>query len=129
MWGYIFFACSCSYFMINVSAMTTKHHQVSDEAQAAFLEKVASLWPVAKGTLCKTRTACTYKGCRACASGRKHSRYLFTYYEGGKQRGLYVRAEHARLLSRAIENGHELERLMTAAGHELIVSLREEPKD
>lgn len=124
-----FFACFYIYLMVNVSAMKTKHLQVSDEVKAAFLEKVASLLPVAKGTLCMTRTACTYKGCRACASGRKHPRYLFTYREGGKQRGLYVRADHARLLSRAIANGRELERLMTAAGRELILSLREEPKD
>lgn len=115
--------------MVNVSAMKTKHLQVSEEAKAAFLEKVASLWPLAKGTLCKTRTGCTYKGCKACASGRKHLRYLFTYREEGKQRGLYVRADHAHLLSHAIENGRELERLMTAAGRELILSLREEPKD
>ncbi len=109
--------------------MKTKPHQVSNESKAAFLEKVASLWPVAKGTLCKTRTACTYKSCKACASGRKHPRYLFTFREGGKQRGLYVRPNHASLLSQAIDNGRELERLITAAGRDLILALREESQD
>lgn len=109
--------------------MKTNPNQISDEAKAAFLEKVTSLWPVAKGSLCETRTACTYKGCKACASGRKHPRFLFTFREDGKQRGLYVRPVHAKLLRQAIANGRELERLITEAGRDLVLALREESKD
>ncbi len=104
--------------------MQTKPDKISADLKATFLEKVASLWPIAKGTLCETRTSCIRKGCKACASGEKHPRFLFTFWENGKQRGLYVRQKHAEQLRKAIANGRELERLMTEHGREFILSLR-----
>jgi hypothetical protein len=86
------------------------------------------LWPVAKGSLTQTRSPCTRKNCKACASGRKHPKLLFTFREEGKLRGLYVRPAHAERLRRAIANGRKLERMITAAGCDLILALREETK-
>ncbi len=97
-----------------------------DAAKDAFAEKVAGLWPVAKGSLTLTRSPCTRKGCKACASGAKHPKWLFTFREGGKLRGLYVRPAHAARIRRAIANGRELERLMVEAGRALVLALREE---
>jgi hypothetical protein len=108
--------------------MKTKAPQADDGSKDAFLVKVAALWPVAKGSLSQTRSPCTRKNCKACASGRKHPKLLFTFREDGKLRGLYVRPAHAEQLHRAIANGRELERLITATGRDLVLTLREETK-
>jgi hypothetical protein len=106
--------------------MKTKTHQADDGAMDAFLAKAAGLWPVAKGSLAQTRSPCTRKNCKECASGRKHPRLLFTFREEGRLRGMYVRPPQEKLLRQAIANGRELERLMTAAGRDLVLALREE---
>jgi hypothetical protein len=103
-------------------------HQGDDRSKAAFLADAAALWPVAKGSLSQTRSPCTRKNCKACASGRKHTKLLFTFREEGRLRGLYVRPAHAERLRRAIANGRELERMVTAAGRDLVLALREEAK-
>ena len=106
--------------------MKTKPHQVQDASKDAFLEKLAALWPVAKGSLTLTRSPCTRKNCKECASGRKHPKLIFTFREGGRLRGLYVRPAQEKLLRLAIANGRELERLTAAAGRELVLALRKE---
>ena len=108
--------------------MKTTAHQADDRSRAAFLAKAASLWPVAKGSLTQTRSPCTRKNCKACASGRKHPKLIFTFREEGRLRGLYVRPAHAERLRRAIANGRELERIITAAGRDLVLALRGEAK-
>ena len=106
--------------------MKTKATQTDDGSKDAFLANATALWPVAKGSLSQTRSPCTRKNCKACASGRKHPKLLFTFREDGKLRGLYVRPAHAEQLRRAIANGRELEKLITAAGRDLVLALREE---
>ena len=100
-----------------------------DADKDAFMAKVAGLWPVAKGSLTLTRSPCIRKGCKACASGVKHPKWLFTFREAGKLRGLYVRPAHAARLGRAIENGRALERLVVAAGSALVLALRQEAQE
>lgn len=90
------------------------------------MAKAAGLWPVAKGSLTLTRSPCIRRNCKACASGRKHPKWLFTFREKGRLRGLYVRPSHAAEVRRAVENGRELERLTAAAGRELVLRLRRE---
>ena len=107
--------------------MKTKTHQADDGARDAFLARAAGLWPVAKGSLTQTRSPCTRKNCKECASGRKHPRLLFTFREEGRLRGMYVRPPQEETLRRAIANGRELERLVAAAGRDLVLALREEP--
>ena len=106
--------------------MKTKHDQAHDASKGAFVKKLAALWPVAKGSLTLTRSPCTRKNCRECASGRKHPKLIFTFREGGRLRGLYVRPAQEKLLRLAIANGRELERLTAAAGRELVLALRKE---
>ncbi len=106
--------------------MKTKTHQADDGSRDAFLAKAAGLWPVAKGSLTLTRSPCTRKNCKECASGRKHPKLIFTFREGGRLRGLYVRPAQEKLLRLAIANGRELERLTAAAGRELVLALRKE---
>jgi len=106
--------------------MKTKPHQTNDETREAFLAKVAGLCPVAKGSLTQTRSPCTRQNCTACVSGHKHPKLLFTFREEGRLRGMYVRPSHAERVRRAIVNGRELEKLMTAAGRDLVLALRGE---
>lgn len=106
--------------------MKTKPHQEVENSKDKFMAKVAGLGPVAKGSLAQTRSPCTRKNCKACASGRKHPKLLFTFREEGRLRGLYVRPSHEKQVRRAIENGRALEKLMVAAGRELVLRLRQE---
>jgi hypothetical protein len=108
--------------------MKTKPHQTEDGRKDAFLKRVMALWPVAKGSLSQTRSPCIRKNCKACTSGRKHPKVLFTFREDGRLRGLYVRPAHAAQVRQAIANGRVLERLMTAAGRDLVMALRAEPE-
>ena len=84
------------------------------------------MWPVAKGSLAQTRSPCTRKNCKACASGRKHPKMLYTFREEGRLRGMYVRPSYAEQVRRAIENGRELEKLLATAGRDLVLRLRQE---
>jgi hypothetical protein len=106
--------------------MKTKPLQAQGAAGDAFLAKAAGLWPVAKGSLTQTRSPCVRKNCKECASGRKHPKLIVTFREEGRLRGLYVRPPQEKLMRQAIANGRELERLMTAAGRELVLALRKE---
>jgi len=106
--------------------MTTKPPRTHDAPKVAFLEKVAGLCPVAKGSLTLTSSPCTRKGCKECASGRKHPKLIFTFREAGKLRGMYVRPSQEKRVRQAIANGRELERLMTEAGRDLVLALRRE---
>ena len=106
--------------------MQTKPTQTQNELRDAFLLKAAELWPVAKGSLTLTRSPCTRKNCKECASGRKHPKLIFTFREDGKLKGLYVRPAHEERVRQAIANGRELERLITVGGQELVLALRKE---
>lgn len=86
--------------------------------------RFAGAFPVAKGCLTATHSPCTRKTCKRCAAGLGHPKLLFTYHEGGKLKGLYVRPEHERSVREALENGRALERMMVAAGRDLVLALR-----
>ena len=106
--------------------MTRKTPKKQDELKEVFLAKVATLWPIAKGSLTLTRSPCIRKNCKECASGRKHPKLIFTFREEGKLKGLYVRPAHEERVRQAIANGRELERLITVGGQELVLALRKE---
>ena len=89
----------------------------------AFAEFAAE-FPVAKGSLTKTHSPCVRKGCRLCAEGAGHPKLIFTFRENGKLRGLHVRPAHEAALRAAIENGRAVERLLAAAGRDLVLGWR-----
>ncbi len=95
------------------------------EPRQAFRDEVAGLWPLAKGSLSEVRKPCVRKGCRACAKGRGHPAYIFTYREGGKLRCLHVRPEHADEIRVAIANGRKLEATLIRLGRETVLRTRE----
>ena len=97
-----------------------------DAAKAAFLKRVAALWPVARGTVSLVRKPCSRSRCRACASGRGHPALIFTCRVDGRGRCLHVRVRDEAKMRKAVENGRRLEALLAEEGVRLIESLRAE---
>lgn len=94
--------------------------------QRAFVEELAGLWPLAKGSLAEVRKPCIRPNCPACRDGRKHKALIFSFRLDGKQRCLYVPAELEADLRQALANGRQLERRLAALGEELIRRFRQE---
>jgi hypothetical protein len=93
--------------------------------QQAFLDELAALWPLAKGSLAEVRKPCIRANCQACKSGRKHKALIFSFRQEGKQRCLYVPAALEGTLRQAIGNGRTLQRRLAALGAELIERYRQ----
>lgn len=92
--------------------------------QEAFLEEVAGLWPLAKGSLSHVNKPCVRKSCRACAEGRGHPAAIYTYRAAGKLRCMHVRPEFVPALRQAIANGRKLEELLARLGREAVLRSR-----
>ena len=97
-----------------------------EAAKAAFLDKVARLWPVARGTVSLVRKPCSRKRCGACASGERHPALIFTCRVAGRGRCLHVRKCDEALMRKATENCRKLEALLAEEGVRLVESLRGE---
>ena len=95
-------------------------------AKAAFRDAVASLYPVARGSLALVHKPCTNPNCRLCKSGERHPAWIFGYVENGKRKCLHVQPRHVEAVRQAIENGRGLEQMILDGGLELIRRLREE---
>jgi hypothetical protein len=91
-----------------------------------FVQEVAALWPLAKGSLALVRRPCIRANCPACARGEKHAAWIFTFRQGGRQRCRYVPKVLAPVVRRAIANGRLLEARLAQAGVDLIERYRRE---
>ena len=100
------------------SKMTSEHR--------AFLDELAHLWPLAKGSLAEVRKPCIRPHCPACRGGRKHPAWLFSFTQGGKRRCRYVPRELVPTLRQALDNGRQLERRLVELGVELLQRYRQE---
>ena len=94
--------------------------------QKAFLDELAGLWPLAKGSLAEVRKPCIRPNCPACKSGKKHPAILFSFTQAGKRKCRYVPAELAPLLRKALDNGRRLERRLAELGAELLERYRQQ---
>jgi hypothetical protein len=92
--------------------------------QQAFLDELAGLWPLAKGSLTQVRKPCIRPTCPACRSGRKHPAWLFSFPQGGQRVCRYVPAELAPVLRQALDHGRQLERRLAQLGAELLERYR-----
>ncbi len=90
------------------------------KAQEKWIKKVAKVWPVAKGSIREVKKTCSRKECKACASGEKHSAWLFTYYVNGKQSCKHVPKNKVDLVKQALENGRKLDLMIIESGLELL---------
>jgi hypothetical protein len=83
---------------------------------ARLLAEVPRHWPMAKGSLAEVRKPCIRPNCPACASGRKHPAFLFSFTDKGRRRCLYVSRDLVPALRQAIANGRWMEEQMRHLG-------------
>ena len=120
----VFFACATRMYYVIPTRMKRKSMPQTPGQQEAFLDEVAGLWPLAKGSVSEVRKPCVRKGCKACAEGRGHPAAIYTYREGGKLRCMHVRPEFVPELKQAIENGRALEAALVRLGREAVLRSR-----
>lgn len=88
------------------------------------LARLAARWPVAKGSLAEVRKPCVRPRCAACAEGRKHPAFIFSFREAGRPRCMHVPRPLVPELRQAIANGRRLEAWIVAQGAGLIRAYR-----
>lgn len=96
--------------------------------QEAFLGELAGLWPLAKGSLSEVAKTCVREGCRACAEGRGHPSWIYTYRQAGRLRCMHVRPQFVPELRQAIANVRKLEELLARLGREAVLRSRGVPQ-
>jgi hypothetical protein len=103
-----------------------KRSETTEQVKLWFEGAVRDLWPVALGSISLRKSPCIRKHCRLCESGQRHSSYAL-YGRSGKHRfSLYVPDELAEDVEKAIQNGRNLQKLMTEAGRRYTLVLKNE---
>ncbi len=90
-----------------------------------FLAQVQKLWPAIRGSLSEVRKPCIRPHCAACARGDKHPAFLLSFTENGRRRCMYVPAELVPRLQQGLQNGRQLEALLSQLGPRLLRHYRQ----
>lgn len=100
--------------------------ETPEQVKLWFQAAVRDLWPVAIGSVSLRKSPCIRKRCQLCESGQGHSSYAL-YGRSGKGRfSIYVPDELAEDVETAIQNGRDLQKLMTEAGRRYTLALKNE---
>jgi len=100
--------------------------ETPEQVRSWFQTAVRDLWPVAIGSISFRKSPCIRKNCQLCASGQGHSSYAL-YGRSGKRRfSIYVPDELAKDVEKAVQNGRDLQTLMTEAGRRYTLALKNE---
>ena len=102
-----------------------KKPSVKPRDQIKFLDELAELWPVAKGSLAEVRKPCGRKACVPCQEGRKHPAFIFTFRRSGKTLCRHVPRDLVPRLRQALANGRRMEEALVSAGEGLILQHRQ----
>mgnify|MGYP001255324766 CR=1 FL=1 len=121
--SFLSFLLDCMYMLEYTYDMSKT--EVAPEQQA-FLDELAGLWPLAKGSLAEVRKPCIRPHCPACRRGKKHPAVMFSFTHAGKRRCRYIPAELAPLLRQALANGRRLEQRLAELGQELLERYRQQ---
>jgi hypothetical protein len=78
--------------------------------------QLLTLWPAIKGSLALVYKPCIRPHCPACANGRKHPAYILAFTQDKKRRCMYVPKELVPRLKQYLQNGRQLEKLLSATG-------------
>jgi hypothetical protein len=97
---------------------------IAPRLHQTFLRAIESVWPLAKGSLARVRKPCIRPDCQTCKTGVKHEAFIFVFSKSGKRRCRYVPQELVPVLRNAIENGRNLQKLISELGEELIKDYR-----
>ncbi len=90
--------------------------KTSEEVRHWFLSAIQKLWPVAGGSISLRKSPCIREHCSACESGKGHSSYALSGYQGRRRFSVYVPDELAPEIQKAVDNGRQLQELMKEAG-------------
>lgn len=104
------------YVLIYMYCMSTLQRQ--------FLKQLATLWPLAKGSLAEVRQPCIRTRCARCRRGQKHPRYILSCTSRGRRRCLHVPRSLVPLLRQAIRNQRQLQKLLEELGPALLQTHR-----
>lgn len=104
----------------------SKSKRAENRQMTAFLGKVQKLWPLVKGSLAEVRKPCIRPDCPACASGKKHPAFIFSFKHKGRRRCMHVPRELVAQMRQAIRNGRLIEEQMSNSGYELIQRFRKD---
>ena len=88
-------------------------------------ERLAPTRELIRGSVVILRRPCTYKGCRQCASGRRHAATYLGYRDGGKLRWVYLPKALVGQATRWVENYRSLEERLRAVSLMNVAILRE----
>ena len=98
--------------------------ETPEQVKLWFQAAVRDLWPVAIGSVSLRKSPCIRKRCQLCESGQGHSSYaLYGRSEKGRF-SIYVTDELAEDVEKAIQNGRDLQKLMTEAGRRYTLALK-----
>ena len=98
--------------------------ETPEQVKLWFQAAVRDLWPVAVGSVSLRKSPCIRKRCQLCESGQGHSSYAL-YGRSVKGRfSIYVPDELAEDVEKAIQNGRDLQKLMTEAGRRYTLALK-----
>jgi len=92
----------------------------------SFKTELVKMWPLAKGSLAQVYKPCIRPDCPACASGKKHSAFIFSYIQKRKRRCMYVPLEFVTVIRQALRNGRLLETRLSEFGPGLILQFRKQ---
>jgi len=93
-----------------------------------FQSAVRRMWPIAEGSLSLRKTRCIRKNCSACSSGKGHVSYVLCGRKGAQRFSMYVPDDLAPMVQEAIENGRQLQDLVSEAGVRLVHALKNRRK-
>lgn len=105
-------------------AHTMPKDETPEEVRRWFLSTVQKMWPVAEGSLSLRKSPCVRKNCQACAKGEGHQSYILYGRSEGRRSSVYVPDALAEQVQTAIDNGRELQQLMSEAGVRYVNALK-----
>ena len=105
-------------------AHTMPKGETPEEVRRWFLSTVQKMWPVAEGSLSLRKSPCVRKNCQACAKGEGHQSYILYGRSEGRRSSVYVPDALAQQVQTAIDNGREIQQLMSQAGVRYVNALK-----
>ena len=105
--------------------MPAKKESAADVEQW-FRDQTASLWPAALGSLSFRRSPCVREHCEACLKGEKHPSHVLYVRMKGRRFTIYVPDELVPDVQRSLDNGRELQELLSQTAMRYTKALKHE---
>jgi hypothetical protein len=105
--------------------MPPKSESAADVEQW-FREQTANLWPAALGSLGFRRSPCIREHCEACLKGEKHPSYVLYVRTKGRRFTIYIPDELVPDVQRSLDNGRELQELLSQTAMRYAKALKQE---